>query len=108
MSDHERIKSEAVQACCEAMWDRRERGDLPPAGELARMLAVAVADDVATHRRYDPEADQRVAWARTLIRELRRQPERRPQADGDSEAIAAWLLDRMPKRQGKDLALADF
>lgn len=108
MSDQHGIKSESVQACCVALWDGRQRGDLGPAEELARQLAVAVAEDVAVIRRYDPEADQRVAWARTLIRELRLRPNRRPQADGDSEAIAAWLLDRMPQRQGRDLALADF
>jgi len=108
MNDLRAKKSEAVQGFCTGLWDARERGELRAAADLARGLATATAADVAVQRGYDPEADQRVAWARTVIGELRRRPSRRPAADGNSEAIAAWLLDRMPTPTGKALALSDF
>lgn len=107
MSERRHIKSEAVQAVCQALWDARAAGGLRPAEELARALATATGEDVARHRAYDPEADQRVLWARDLIAALRANPRRRPAADGDREAIAAWLLDRMPTPSGRALAFAD-
>jgi len=101
------IRSEAVKRACQEIWDHRAARRLGPAEELARTLALAVGEDVAMHRRYDPEADQRVLWARAVIRELRLRANRRPQADGDSEAVAAWLLDRMPTPSGRALAFTD-
>lgn len=100
-------KSEAVQEFCRKLWDGRKRGALAAPEELSRELALAIAADVAEHAGYDPDADHRTAWARILIRELRERPQRTPRADGDTEAIVAWLLDRMPTPTGKALAFAD-
>ena len=101
-------KSEAVQDFCTRLWDARAARALRPAEDLSRELATATAEDVARHRSYDPEADQRALWARAVIAALRVNPRRKPAADGDREAIAAWLLDRMPTPSGRALALADF
>jgi hypothetical protein len=107
MNERTPLKTAAVKAFCQGLWDARVRGGLRPAEELSRELATATAEDVAACKGYDPEADQRVLWARVLIRELRVNPRRRPAADGDREAIAQWLLDRMPTPTGRALALAD-
>lgn len=109
MSERTHIKSEAVKGFCQGLWDARAAGPMRKScEELSRELATATAADVERHRAYDPEADQRVLWARDVIAALRVRPLRRPAADGDREAIAAWLLDRMPTPSGRALAFADF
>lgn len=101
------LKSPAVLAWCQALWDARKAEALAAADELSRGLAQAVAADVAAYRQYDPEQDQRVHWAREVIRQHRLRPQFTPRATGDSEAVAAWLLDRMPTPTGRALACAD-
>lgn len=108
MNERTPLKTAAVKAFCQGLWDARAGGLVRRScEELSRELATATAEDVAACKGYDPEADQRVLWARVLIRELRVNPRRRPSADGDREAIAQWLLDRMPTPSGRALALAD-
>lgn len=101
------LKSPAVLAWCQSLWDARKAETLAEAGVLSRGLANAVAADVAAHRNYDPEMDQRVHWAREIIRQHRIRPQFTPRASGDSEAVAAWLLDRMPTPTGRALACVD-
>lgn len=109
MSERTHIKSEAVKAFCQGLWDVRAAGPMRKScEELSRELATATAEAVAACNGYDPEADQRVLWARDVIAAMRVRPLRRPAADGDREAITAWLLDRMPTPSGRALALADF
>jgi hypothetical protein len=108
MNSQLRVKSEAVKAFCQGLWDARSGGPPPRSCEdLSRALATATAEDVAACKGYDPEADQRVLWARDIIAEMRRKPLRRPSANGDLEATAQWLLERMPTPSGKALALVD-
>lgn len=108
MNQRTPIKSEAVKGFCQGLWDERQAGPVRRScEELSRELATATAEDVAGCRGYDPEADQRVLWARDIIAALRRRPLKRPSADGDREATAQWLLDRMPTPTGRALALVD-
>ncbi len=108
MSDRKPTKSAAVKAFCQGLWDERQAGRVRRScEELSRELATATAEDVSACKGYDPEADQRVLWARDIIAALRARPLRRPAADIDREATAQWVLERMPTPSGRALAVLD-
>lgn len=63
------MKTPAVQAVCERIWDARARRELSAsaAWRFGRELAQAEASDVAALPSYSPINDRRCQWARAVF-----------------------------------------
>jgi hypothetical protein len=70
---------------CEWLWKlRREGATAVTATRISRELAMACANQVRVMEDYDPEADNKVKWARDVVAAIRR---------GERPALAATELE---------------
>ncbi len=96
-----------VEAFFRALWGAREeargRIDAEAVPGWGRRMAAVMAADVAACPDYNPEADNRILWAREVLQAARR---RDPgcRARGELEAAADFLLGVTHEPCGKDLA----
>lgn len=90
------IKTPGVQEFCGRLWELREAGKLPASGfketSLVHDLYDAISEDLKMGQGYDPECDNRVRWAREVVRVCREG--KGSHADADLEAIVAMVLGK--------------
>ena len=102
------MKTPNIQKLCLNIWEARDAGNLSRDVEmLCQMIYVAVAADLALHRRYEVLCDRRVEWLWEMVNQLRQCDWRRPQAHGPLEDTVQFILfAQWPARKvsGREIA----
>lgn len=82
-----------VGAFCLELWNQRKDSVLTPVGAIraARLLALAIADEVNDSETYDPVEDRRILWAWGVLRAVVR-GDKPPMAAEEHEDVMAFML----------------
>lgn len=94
----------AVGGFCTQLLRMRSKSLSPHSvAEGARLLALAVADEVKSLPSYNPLEDRRVTWANEVLGALMR-GEKIPRASAPLESTIEYMIGDAPRLCGKDMA----